>query len=113
MIKQKGQTLIETALMLVVLIPFFTLLFSVFYLIYSKEIVSYIHYKTLFCTEELNRTISSCSNWSSQKIQDLLFFHKNLKTKLKITNKKTTIKTSGFFMGFNMNFEKSIKVEVQ
>lgn len=111
MISQKGQALVESLLLTVALIPFFTLLLSMSYLMYAKEVVSYIHYRALFCTKELDKDIRFCSSWASNKIEILLFFHKNLRTKLKTKGVKTTIITSGLFMGNKMSSKKSIDVE--
>ena len=113
MIKQRGQALIESILMLFILIPFLVLIFSMSYLIYAREISSYFLYRALLCTEEFEKSASSCSRKTNTKLREVLFFHKRINTKITNVGDKRKIQTLGKFLIFNTIYKKELRVVIQ
>ena len=102
---QSGQALIEMiVLLLFFLIPFVLLLFSTAYLIYSKEISSFKLYRTLICTEELEKTAYECKQKALKDLRSFLFFHKDLRLKLNTNRALKTIVLKSKYQPLKENF---------
>jgi len=116
---QSGQALIETTVLLMFfLVPFVILLFSTSYLIYSKEVSSFKLYKTLICTEELKKTEYQCKQKALKDLRSFLFFHKDLRLKLRTDRafKRIVLKSKyqplKFFktLSLNLIYKKELKI---
>jgi len=92
------------------MIPFITLLFSISYSIYAKEISSYYLYKSLLCTEELDKTEQECFDKAFNSIKSSLYFHKNFILSKRTNTTKKIVTIEAWFLTQKIRYSKSLKV---
>ena len=113
MTNKKGQTLIEFIITSFAVIPFMTLLLFLSYVVYSDQITSYIHYRTLHCVEELNKTSKVCERDANKKINTLLYFHSSVKTSVLQKKNKNKVVTVGKLFSYKLKYTKSLKLSIK
>jgi hypothetical protein len=112
MTKKSGQGLVELIISLFVLMPLISIMLSAFYLIYAKEVTSYIHYRALLCTQELDKSILSCTDSASLKINKFLFFHKQIKTHIAAHSNEVQITTEGLHFKLKTHYQKKLQIKI-
>ena len=113
MTDQKGQTLIEALMILPVLMIFLLGVLCVSYSIYSREVSSFILYRSLVCTEELNKERETCFKSAEKRLKKILFFHKNIHLSKKMNNNNREVKITASFFTFKTKYKRSLKVSFQ
>ena len=113
MTNQKGQVLTETLIVIPVLILLLFGVLSVSYSIYSREVSSLVLYRSLICTEELNKSPKACFKSAEKKLKRVLFFHENIKLSKKISENNRVVKLTAVYLTFKTKYKKSLRVQFQ
>jgi hypothetical protein len=105
-----GQGAIEFVVCINAMILIFVATMTIFYLVYSKSLISYQLQKTILCTQKYNTRRSQCLKKTESFFEKNLWFHKNQKVNFSENNRFVDVYFKYSFLKKDSKITKKINI---